>query len=62
MGDEPQHAVSPIPGILCLPAPERDEWADSNFFICEPSQAGHLGVWWEDVTSISFISPQSWHK
>jgi hypothetical protein len=31
-GDDPQHAVSPRPGILFLRGPDMDEWAERSFF------------------------------
>jgi len=31
-GDDPQHAVSPKPGILFLRGPDMDEWAEISFF------------------------------
>jgi hypothetical protein len=30
-GDEPQQAVSPIPGMVFFTGPDADAWADTNF-------------------------------
>jgi hypothetical protein len=41
---EPQQAVSPGPGILGLPEPDKDEWAESSFLRFKLLQAEHWSL------------------
>jgi hypothetical protein len=40
-GEEPQHAVSPRPGKVCLKEPVMEEWADMSFFMFSLPQDPH---------------------
>jgi hypothetical protein len=61
-GDNPQHAVSPGPGIRFLLGPDREEWAETSFFRLWPPQVLHLGLSSEPAIRSSLVSPQSIHK
>jgi len=61
-GFDPQQAVSPGPGSPELCFPEREEWAESIFFIFLLLHDLHPMLSSEDDTRNSLISPQSRHK
>jgi hypothetical protein len=58
-GDDPQHAVSPGPGMLFLAAPDMDECAESIFLRFRLPQDSQMGASFNEATSTSWILPQS---
>jgi len=60
-GDTPQQAVSPGPDIDIFPTPDKEDGAESCFFMLVLPQFLHSGSTDVPVTKISALDPQDSH-